>query len=107
MLGIVVGRGYRWGFAWAGKTSMMRGGMGGGDIKLAAMFGALLGPVGAFLTITLAAFGGALSGAALMARGQGGLRTELPFGVFLGPAAMAVFLWGHHLVDAYLRLIGR
>ena len=107
LLGMVVGSGYLWIFAWAWKTFLKREGMGGGDIKLAAMFGALLGPVGAFLTITLAAFGGALSGAVLMARGQGGLRTELPFGVFLGPAAMAVFLWGHLMVVAYLRLIGR
>jgi prepilin signal peptidase PulO-like enzyme (type II secretory pathway) len=79
--------------------------MGGGDIKLAAMFGALLGPVGAFLTITLAAFGGALAGAVLMARGRGGMRTELPFGTFLAPAAMVVFLWGEGWAGAYLSLI--
>lgn len=107
LLGIVVGSGYLWLFAWVWKTFLKREGMGGGDIKLAAMFGALLGPVGAFLTITLAAFGGALAGGLLMARGRGGLRTELPFGAFLGPAAMAVFLWGGALADAYLRLIGR
>jgi leader peptidase (prepilin peptidase)/N-methyltransferase len=107
LLGIVVGSGYLWLFAWAWKTFLKREGMGGGDIKLAAMFGALLGPVGAFLTITLAAFGGALTGAALMARGRGGMRTELPFGAFLAPAAMAVFLWGESLAAAYLRLLGR
>jgi leader peptidase (prepilin peptidase) / N-methyltransferase len=93
LLGIVVGSGYLWLFAWIWAAFLKREGMGGGDIKLAAMFGALLGPVGAFLTITLAAFGGALTGALLMARGRGGLRTELPFGTFLAPAAMVVFLW--------------
>ena len=107
LLGIAVGSGYLWFFAWAWRTFLKREGMGGGDIKLAAMFGALLGPVGAFLTITLAAFGGALTGSLLMARGRGGLRTELPFGVFLGPAAMAVFLWGDGLAAAYLRLLHR
>ena len=107
LLGMVVGRGYLWLFAWAWRTFLKREGMGGGDIKLAAMFGALLGPVGAFLTITLAAFGGALTGALLMARGRGGMRTELPFGAFLGPAAMVTFLWGDRLSDAYLRFIGR
>lgn len=107
LLGIVIGSGYLWVFAWAWKTFLKREGMGGGDIKLAAMFGALLGPAGAFLTITLAAFGGALSGAVLMARGRGGLRTELPFGVFLAPAAMAVYLWGDRLFGGYMRLIGR
>jgi leader peptidase (prepilin peptidase)/N-methyltransferase len=107
LLGMALGSGYLWLFAWAWKTFLKREGMGGGDIKLAAMFGALLGPVGAFLTITLAAFGGALTGAALMARGRGGMRTELPFGTFLGPAAMIVFLWGEPMARAYLRLIGR
>ena len=107
LLGIVVGSGYLWLFAWAWKTFLKREGMGGGDIKLAAMFGALLGPVGAFLTITLAAFGGALVGGLMMARGRGTMRSELPFGAFLGPASMVVFLWGQPLADAYLRLLGR
>jgi leader peptidase (prepilin peptidase)/N-methyltransferase len=105
LLGIVVGSGYLWLFAWVWATFLKREGMGGGDIKLAAMFGALLGPVGAFLTITLAAFGGALVGALLMARGRGSMRTELPFGTFLAPAAMVVFLWGERWVGAYLSLI--
>ncbi len=107
LLGIAVGSGYLWLFAWIWATFLRREGMGGGDIKLAAMFGALLGPVGAFVTITLAAFGGALVGALLMARGRGGMRTELPFGTFLGPAAMTAFLWGDGWVAAYLALIGR
>lgn len=107
LLGMVVGSGYLWLFAWGWKTFLKREGMGGGDIKLAGMFGALLGPVGAFATISVAALGGALTGAILMLRGRGGMRTELPFGAFLGPAAMVVFLWGDRLADAWLRLLGR
>ncbi len=107
LIGMVVGSGYLWLFAWVWRTFLKREGMGGGDIKLAAMFGALLGPVGAFLTITLAAFGGALAGGLLMARGKGGMRTELPFGAFLAPASMAVYLWGDRLANAYLGLIAR
>lgn len=107
LYGIAVGSGYLWLFAWIWSTFLKREGMGGGDIKLAAMFGALLGPLGAFLTITVAAFAGALAGALLMARGRGGMRTELPFGSFLAPAAMAVFLWGERLAGTYLSLIRR
>ena len=105
LLGIIAGSGYLWLFAWIWKTFLKREGMGGGDIKLAAMFGALLGPVGAFLTITVAAFAGAIAGALLMARGRGGMRTELPFGTFLAPGAMAVFLWGDRVVAAYLSIL--
>jgi leader peptidase (prepilin peptidase)/N-methyltransferase len=105
LLGIVVGSGYLWLFAWVWATFLKREGMGGGDIKLAAMFGALLGPVGAFVTITIAALAGALAGAWLMARKRGDMRTELPFGTCLAPAAMLVFLWGEPLVQAYLSLV--
>jgi leader peptidase (prepilin peptidase)/N-methyltransferase len=107
LFGILAGSGYLWLFAWIWATFLKREGMGGGDIKLAAMFGALLGPLGAFLTITVAAFAGALAGALLVARGRGGMRTELPFGTCLAPAAMAVFLWGDQLVQAYLSLVHR
>jgi leader peptidase (prepilin peptidase)/N-methyltransferase len=107
LLGMVAGSGYLWLFAWIWSTFLKREGMGGGDIKLAAMFGALLGPVGAFLTITLAALAGALAGALLVARGRGNMRSELPFGTCLAPAAMAVFLWGDRVVQAYLSLVHR
>jgi leader peptidase (prepilin peptidase)/N-methyltransferase len=107
LLGMVAGSGYLWLFAWIWKTFLKRDGMGGGDIKLAAMFGALLGPVGAFLTITLAAFVGAIAGGLLMARGRGDMKSELPFGTCLAPAAMAVFLWGDRVVQAYLSLARR
>jgi leader peptidase (prepilin peptidase)/N-methyltransferase len=105
LFGMVAGAGYLWLFAWIWATFLKREGMGGGDIKLAAMFGALLGPVGAFLTITVAAFVGAAAGGLLMARGRGGMRTELPFGTCLAPAAMLVFLWGDRAVAAYLALL--
>jgi len=105
LLGMVVGSGYLWLFAWIWATFLKREGMGGGDIKLAAMFGALVGPIGAFLTITLAALAGSITGALLMARGRGTMRTELPFGTMLAPAAMVVYLWGDGLVRAYLAVL--
>jgi leader peptidase (prepilin peptidase)/N-methyltransferase len=107
LLGIVVGSGYLGLFAWVWATFLKREGMGGGDLKLGAMFGALLGPVGAFVTISLAALGGALTGGLLMLRGRAGMRSELPFGAFLAPAAMVAFLWGDRWVDAYLALLRR
>ena len=105
LIGVVVGSGYLWGVGALWKLALKREGMGGGDVKLAAMFGALLGGVGAFLTISLAALAGAVWGVTLMLRRRGGLRTELPFGSLLCPAAMLVYLWGDPLVQAYLRLV--
>ena len=105
LLGMALGSGYLWLFAWIWATFLKREGMGGGDVKLAAMFGALLGPVGALITITLAAFAGAIAGVTLMARGRGDMRTELPFGTFLAPVAMLVFVWGDVLTQAYASLL--
>jgi leader peptidase (prepilin peptidase) / N-methyltransferase len=107
LLGIVVGAGYLWLFLWLWEKVLKREGMGGGDVKLGAMFGALTGPVGAFVTISLAAFGGSLVGLVLMATRRGNMRTALPFGTFLAPAAMAAYLWGQGWVDAYLGLLQR
>ncbi len=105
MLGMLVGAGLLWLVAEVYLRVRKIEGMGFGDVKLAAMFGALLGPVLALATIFLAAFAGSIVGAILMARGRGGMKTALPFGVFLAPAAMIVWLWGDGWVAAYLRLL--
>jgi leader peptidase (prepilin peptidase) / N-methyltransferase len=107
LLGMVVGAGYLWLFLWLWEKLLKRDGMGGGDVKLGAMFGALTGPVGAFVTISLAALGGSVVGLAIMANRRGDLRTALPFGTFLAPAAMAAYLWGDGWVAAYLALLRR
>ena len=69
------------------------------------MFGALLGPGLALVAILLAAFAGSLTGVVLMARGRGTMKTALPFGVFLAPAAMIAWVWGGHWLEAYARLL--
>ncbi len=80
-------------------------GMGFGDIKLGLMFGVLLGPWVTILAIFVGALAGSITGGLLIARGRGQLRTELPFGAFLAPAALAAYLWGDPLVTAYLSLL--
>ena len=80
-------------------------GMGGGDVKLAAMMGAFLGVGGVFGTIFLASLAGSLFGALLIARGKGSRRTAIPFGTFLAPAAMVLLLFGEPLYRLYRSLI--
>lgn len=80
-------------------------GMGFGDVKLMAMVGAFLGYKEALLTIFLGALGGGIIGLFLMRGSSRGLKTAVPFGVFLSPAAIVSLLWGKRLLDAYLSLI--
>jgi leader peptidase (prepilin peptidase)/N-methyltransferase len=105
LLGIVVGSGLLWLLAWGYLRLRNQEGLGGGDIKLAAMFGAVLGWKLTLVTLFLAALGGSLWGLVLMLRRAGGGQTALPFGTLLCPAAMLVFLWGDDLVRGYLRLV--
>jgi leader peptidase (prepilin peptidase) / N-methyltransferase len=76
-------------------------GMGGGDVKLAAMMGAFLGVGGVFGAIFLASLAGSVFGVLLIARGKGSRRTAIPFGTFLAPAAIALCLFGEPLVRLY------
>jgi leader peptidase (prepilin peptidase)/N-methyltransferase len=104
LLGILVGSGALWLVAWIYLRVRKIEGMGGGDIKLAAMFGAVLGWERTLLTLFLAALMGSLWGGWLIARRSGGGQTPLPFGTLLVPAAMATFLWGESWIGAYIGL---
>ena len=107
LLGIALGSGLLWLLAWIWIRFRKIEGMGGGDIKLAAMFGAVLGWQLTLVTLFLAALAGSLWGAWLMWRHQGDGKTALPFGTLLAPAAMVSLLWGQTWLDAYLRLLAR
>lgn len=105
LLGVIAGSGILWLLAWGYLRFRKIEGMGGGDIKLAAMFGAVLGWQLTLLTLFVAALAGALWGGFLVVRGQGDGKTALPFGTLLAPAALVVFLWGDRWVNAYQALM--
>ncbi len=104
-LGAAVGGASLWlvGAAYERATGVP--GMGGGDVKLAAMMGAFLGVWGVFGTIFLASLAGSVFGAFLIARGRGSRRTAIPFGTFLAPAAMVLLLFGEPLARFYRSLL--
>ena len=107
LFGLLIGSGSLWLVAWGYEKLRGIEGMGGGDIKLAAMFGVVLGGALSFLTMMLAALAGSVWGIALMLRKRGSGRTELPFGTLLAPAAMVAFLWGDRVVNFYLGIVHR
>jgi leader peptidase (prepilin peptidase)/N-methyltransferase len=105
LLGAALGAGILWGIGALYFAVRRIEGMGGGDVKLAAMLGAFLGWQGILLTIFLSSFFGAVAGILLMrAQGTGGL-TRVPYGTFLAPAAILILFVGGPLVDAYFRLV--
>ncbi len=79
-----------------------RGGMGGGDIKLAGVIGLYLGWQKILLVLFSASVLAALSGAAWVLVKKKSFRESMPFGPFLAAGAMAAILWGDTLIKWYM-----
>ncbi len=79
-------------------------GMGGGDIKLLAMIGAFLGWKAILPVIFLSSMVGCLIGIPLMLFKGSGTKLAIPFGPFLALAAVIYMLYGHLLIQWYLRI---
>ncbi len=79
-----------------------KGGMGDGDVRFAPLLGMYLGwlnpglvPVGLFFGF----LAGAIVGVALMARGEAGRRTAVPFGPFLALGTVVAIVVGQSFID--------
>lgn len=83
-----------------------RGGMGAGDVKLAAVLGLYLGPRATPLALFAAAIVGGGVAALLLATGKRSRGDELPFGPFLALGGLLAWFWGDEMVAAYLRWSG-
>ena len=85
---------FLWLGGWIYFKLRHREGLGLGDVKLVAMVGAFLGLHGALLTLIAGSLAGSLIGYAYIRLTHNDPATyELPFGTFLGLAAIAVALW--------------
>jgi leader peptidase (prepilin peptidase)/N-methyltransferase len=79
-----------------------RGGMGGGDMKLAAMLGAFLGWRPLLVAILTAVLTGGILAIALLALRRKGRKDAVPFGPFLALGGLVALFWGAPLIDWYL-----
>ena len=77
------------------------GGMGGGDMKLAAMLGAFLGWKLTLVALFLAVLGGGGVAVAVLSVGRKGRKDPIPFGPFLAVGGAAALLWGRSLMAWY------
>ena len=82
-----------------------REGLGFGDVKMVAMIGAFLGLQGALLTLIAGSLLGALVGLCyIWFTGKDASTYELPFGTFLGAAALGVGFFGEVFLTWYNHL---
>ncbi|MEW6447053.1 MAG: prepilin peptidase [Bacillota bacterium] len=76
-----------------------RGGMGGGDIKLAAVAGLYLGWPAAMLGLFFAAVLGTVAGVALIVSGKKSRKDAIPFGPYLAAGFLIALLWGREILN--------
>ncbi|NLP04836.1 prepilin peptidase [Candidatus Fermentibacteria bacterium] len=78
------------------------GGMGWGDVKLAACIGAFLGPGRTAVAFFVAFVTGAAAGIAMILSGRHEKRRPMPFGPFLALGALVSMFAGNALLSLYL-----
>lgn len=102
VIGLCVCGGFLWGVAGLYYLARKKEGLGFGDVKLMGMVGAFLGFKLGLFTIMLGSFLGSVVGLAYIRLAGKDSRYELPFGSFLGVAAIVAGLWGESLIEVYL-----
>ena len=104
LIGAAVGGGLLWIVGEGYFRLRGREGMGFGDVKMMLMAGAFLGLRRTILTILAGSILGALLGAIFIIASRKGSNYELPFGTFLGAAALLVVFFGSPIVAWYQSL---
>jgi leader peptidase (prepilin peptidase)/N-methyltransferase len=106
VIGMLAGGGSLYFVAWTYEKIKKVDAMGGGDIKLLAMIGVLLGWKGILVTIFIGSAVGSFAGIIIMTYSRNiNMKLPIPFGPFLSMGAIAYIFWGPDLITWYLGLL--
>lgn len=98
-MGLLIG-----GFFWALIIITKGKGMGGGDVKLGAFMGLMLGFPQSLLALVLSFISGAILSIILIFFGKKHFGQVIPFGPFLVFGSLIALFWGNLIIDWYLHL---
>ena len=102
LIGILAGGGLLYAVAFGYQMLTGRDGMGGGDIKLLAMIGAMIGWQGILFTVFVSSLSGTVIGLLLALPAGRSMKSRLPFGPFLAAGAIAYLFCGPALIRWYI-----
>lgn len=104
LFGVLMGGGFLWLIAYLYWVLRKEEGMGGGDIKLLAWTGAVLGWSSIPFVILVSSLLGSVVGITYALKSRAGLKSVIPFGPFLALAAILYLLGGQQLGQWYIGL---
>ena len=102
VLGAMLGYLSLWSIYWAFKLLTGKEGMGYGDFKLLAVFGAWLGWQMLPLIILLSSLVGAVVGITMIITKKLHAGKPIPFGPYIAAAGWIALLWGNDIINWYL-----
>lgn len=102
--GVLLGGGFLWAIANLYYALRKQEGLGGGDIKLLAWMGAILGWKAVLFIIFAASMVGSIVGIVAALRTKGGMQTAIPFGPYLALGGVWYILGGEAIAQWYLSL---
>jgi len=105
LLGLLLGGGSLFLIGWGYSLITKKEGMGGGDVKLLAMIGVLLGWQGVFFTIFMASGVGTFAGIITMLQQRKNMKLAIPFGPFLSIGAITYIFWGSRIIYWYINVM--
>ena len=101
LIGAAIGGGF-----FVGQYTISRGRwIGGGDIRLGALMGLMLGWQLLLVAGLIAYVSGAAVALVLLSTRRKQLASPIAFGTFLSAATFVAFLWGQNVLDWYLGII--
>lgn len=103
-VGVLLGGGFLWCLAYLYFLLRKEEGMGGGDIKLLAWIGAVLGWTSVPFVILSSSLVGSVVGIIVALTTKGGLKTAIPFGPYLALGAIFYVFGGEEIALWYVRL---
>ena len=102
--GVLMGGGFLWAIAYVYFLLRKQEGMGGGDIKLLAWIGAVLGWQAIPFVVLSSSLFGSIVGLAVGLKTKGGMQTVIPFGPYLALSAVLYIFGGYNIGLWYLNL---
>ena len=106
IIGAAVGYLTFWSVYWVFKLLTGKEGMGYGDFKLMAVFGALLGWQYLPMIVLMSSLVGAVLGITLLSIQGKDKATPIPFGPYIAIAGWITLIWGEQIQDTYFSMLG-